>query len=104
MARGNVRTHARRTPGGGTTTVRQHSRKARGKGLVSPGHAWKLVKRAFGAARRKRRGLAFALGALAAGELTAWLTLRGASFMLATLGMLIIGAAIGAAKLSGGNL
>jgi hypothetical protein len=104
MARGNVRTHTRRTADGKVTTVHQHSRRGRPRGaLVSPGHAWKLARGAFRAARRKRRGTAFMLGSLALGELGAWLTLRGLFFMLATLGVLALGAATLAASASGGE-
>ena len=101
MPRGSVRGHVRRTPDGGWTQVHQHSRKGRPrKPLVSPGHAWKLARRAFRAGHRKRRGLALALGGLALGELGAWLTLRGLFFMLATLGVLALGAATLAASAS----
>jgi hypothetical protein len=94
MPRGRVQTHARRTAGGGTTTVRQHSRKGRPrKPIVSPGHAWKLAKKAFRAGKRKHRMMAFALGGLALGELTAWGTLRGAGLMLATAGVLAMAVA-----------
>jgi hypothetical protein len=103
MARGSVRTHTR-TVGGKRQTVHQHTRRRRGKGVVSPGHAWRMFRKAFGHARRKRRGLALAFGALAVGELAAFVTLRGAMFMLATVGLLAIGAALGAAALSGGKL
>ncbi len=102
MARGNVRTHSRRTKSGRTTTVRQHSRSMRGgRGLVSPGHAWHMTKRAFSAARRKKRVTALVLGGLALGELGAWLTLRGAGLALATAGVLALGVALLAAMASG---
>lgn len=105
MAKGAVRTHTRRTASGGTATVRQHSRRNRGgRGLVSPGHAWQMIKRAFGAARRKKRVTAAVLGGLALGELGAWLTLRGVSLMLVTAGILAIGAASLAAAASGMDL
>lgn len=85
MARGSVRTHTRRTASGGTSTVTQHSRTGRGrKPLISPGHAWRLFKKALRAGKRKRRGLAIALGCAATAELGAWLTLRGAGLMLTT--------------------
>jgi hypothetical protein len=105
MTTGRVRTHTRRTAAGGTTTVRQHSRRMRGgRGLVSPGHAWKMARRAFGAARRKKRVTALVLGGLAVGELGAWLTLRGASLVLLTAGMLALGVAALAAAASGKDL
>jgi len=105
MARGNVRTHNRRTKSGGTTTVHQHSRRMRGgRGLVNPGHAFKLARRAFGAARRKKRVTAVVLGGLALGEITAWLTLRGVSLALVTAGFLAIGMASLAAAASGKDL
>lgn len=105
MARGTVRTHSRRTASGGTTTVRQHARRMRGgRGLVSPGHAWKMGRRAFGAARRKKRVTALVLGGLAVGELGAWLTLRGASLVLLSAGLLALGIAALAAAASGKDL
>jgi hypothetical protein len=104
MATQKVRTHTRRTASGGTTTVRQHSRAGEPrKGLVSPGHAWKLAARAIRSARRRKRGTAVVLGVLAFGELGAWLTLRGAFFMLATAGVLAFGVASLAAAASGGE-
>ncbi len=105
MVRGNVRTHARRTKSGKRTTVRQHSRRMRGgRGLVSPGHAWKMARRAGRAVRRRKRVAAFVLGGLALGEITAWLTLRGVSLALVTAGMLAIGVASLAAAASGRDL
>jgi hypothetical protein len=100
-----VRTHTRRTASGGTTTVRQHSRRTRGRrGLVSPGHAWKLAKRALRAARRHKRATALVLGGLAVGELGAWLTLRGVAFVVATAAVLALGVASLAAAASGADL
>jgi hypothetical protein len=105
MARGSVRTHTRRTKSGSTTTVRQHSRQMRGgRGLVSPAHAWKMARRAAGAARRKKRATALVLGGLALGEMGAWLTLRGVSLALVTAGILAIGVAAMAAAASGKEL
>ena len=101
MAASKVRTHTRRTASGGTTTVRQHSRRGRGRALVSPAHAWKLARRAFGAGRRKRRATAVVLGVLALGEITAWLGLEGASLALATAGVLALGVAWLAATAGG---
>lgn len=102
MARGTVRTHTRRTKAGTTTTVRQHSRRGRPRrGLVSPGHAWKMARRAFGAARRKKRLTAVVLGGLALGELGAWTALRGVGLALATAGALAILVAWLAAAASG---
>jgi hypothetical protein len=104
MARASVRTHTRRTAGGGTATVRQHSRKGRPrKPLVSPGHAWALFKRSLRAGKRKHRMMAFALGGLALGELTAWGTLRGAGLMLATAGVLAMAVAAVCASASGAD-
>jgi hypothetical protein len=100
-----VRTHTRRTKSGRTSTVRQHSRRTRGRrGLVSPRHSWKLARRAFRAARRRKRGTALMLGGLAAGELTAWLTLRGVGLVLATAAVLALGVASLAMAASGGEL
>lgn len=106
IPRQTVRTHTRRKATGGTTTVRQHGRTGRGKKkpLIHPRHAWKNAKRAIGHGRRKRRGLALAFGALAFGELAAWLTVRGLMFALITLGLVAIGVAMGASMLSGGDL
>jgi hypothetical protein len=75
-----------------------------GRGLVSPGHAFKLVWQAFGAARRKKRVTAVLLGSLALGEIGAWLTLRGLSLALVTAGVLAIGVASLAAAASGMDL
>jgi hypothetical protein len=100
-----VKQHTRRTASGSTTTVHQHSRRTRGRrALVSPGHAWQMAKRAVRASRRHKRVTAAVLGGLAVGELAAWATLRGASFMLATAGVLAIGVAALAAAASGGEL
>ena len=103
--RQNVRTHTRRTPSGGQTTVRQHGRQGRAtrRGL-SPRHAWKLAKRSFAAGRRKKRVTALVLGGLALGELGAWAGLRGAGLLLATAGVLALGAAALAAAATGGDL
>jgi len=104
--RQTVRTHTRKTPSGGQTTVRQHGRQGRAKRkpVVSPRHAWKLAKRAFTAGRRKRRVTAAVLGGLALAELGAWVGLRGAGFLLATVGVLALGAAALAAAATGGDL
>ncbi len=100
--RGNVRTHTRRTATGRTTTVRQHSRRTKGRrGLVSPSHAWKLARRAWAAGRKRRRLAAAVLGGLAAAELSAWLTLRGVGLVLATAGVLAVGVAMLAGAASG---
>lgn len=76
-----VRGHPRKTAGGGTTNVRQHSRAGRPGGpkkpLLSPRHAWDLFKRSRRAGKRGRKGLAFTLGLLGAGELGGFLALRG---------------------------
>jgi len=98
-----VRAHSRKTPGGGTARVRQHSRAGRPRrALVSPGHAWKLAGKAFRAGRRKKRLLAAGLGALAVAELTAWLTLEGVSLALVTAGILAV--AVGAVGAAAGGL
>ena len=103
---GRVRTHTRRTASGGTTTVRQHTRRTRGRrgGLVTPGHAWTLARRAFRSARRRKRLTALVLGGLALGEMSAWLTLRGAGLALATAGARALGRAWLAASASGMEL
>lgn len=102
---GTVRTHTRRTKDGKVQTVHQHTRRDRGRrGVVSPGHAWKLAKRSFSAARRHKRVTAAVLGGLAVGEVTAWLTLRGASLMIATAGVLAVGVASALMSASGGDL
>lgn len=102
MPAASVRGHNRRSKTGRTARVRQHSRRTRGGGgLVSPGHAWKMARRAFRAARRKKRATAVVLGGLAVGELGAWMTLRGVGLVLGTAGVLAIGVALLAASASG---
>ena len=102
---GRVRTHSRRTKSGRRTTVRQHSRRGQGRrGLVSPGHAWTMARRAFRAARRRKRATAVVLGGLAVGELGAWLALRGVGVVLATAGVLALAVAVAAASASGVEL
>ena len=89
-----VRAHNRRTPGGGTTRVQQHSRSGRPrKAVVSPRHAWQLLKRSRRASKRKKTVLAVTLGVLGVAEFTAWLTLDTAGLILSTLGVLAIGTA-----------
>ena len=98
-----VRTHTRRNADGSTTRVQQHSRAGRPrKAIVSPGHAWKLLKKAFRHGRRKKRWLAAGLGALAVLELTAWLTLEGTSLLLVTAGALAV--AVGAVGAAAGGV
>lgn len=105
MARGNVKTHTRRTKSGGTTTVHQHTRAMQGgRGLVSPGHAFSMFARAFRAARRRKRAAAAVIGVLAVGELGAWVALRGVSLVLVTAGILAIGAASFAAAAAGKDM
>jgi hypothetical protein len=60
-----------------------------------------MARRAFGAARRKKRLTALVLGGLAVGELGAWVTLRGVGLAVATAGVLAIGVALLAAMASG---
>jgi hypothetical protein len=105
-ARNNVRTHTRKTASGGTTTVREHSRtgRPRRRGMVTPAHAWNLAKRAVKAGRRKKKVTAAVLGALALGELAAWLALEGAGLMLATAAVLALGVAWVAAAAGGIDL
>ena len=87
-----VRTHTRKTPGGGTARVRQHSRAGRPrKALVSPEHSWKLFKKAWQHGRKKRRVLAVIVGGAAALELTAYLTTQGIGYGLLTIGVLAAG-------------
>jgi len=89
----DVRTHTWRTASGKTTTVRHHTRdgsaarpqKLKRKRGPNPGHARKLGKRMRAAGRRGRKGKAAMLGALALGELLAWLTLSGTSIILALI-------------------
>lgn len=94
-----VRAHTRKTASGRTATVREHSRTGRlRKGIVSPRHAWKLLKKAFTANREKRHVVAGILGVLAVAELGCWLTLTGVSLALATAGVLALAVAtLGAA-------
>jgi hypothetical protein len=60
-----------------------------------------MARRAFRAARRKKRATAVVLGGLAVGELGAWMTLRGVGLVLGTAGVLAIGVALLAASASG---
>jgi hypothetical protein len=60
-----------------------------------------MARRAFAAARRKKRATALVLGALAVGELGAWATLRGVGLVVGTAGVLAIGVAVLAATASG---
>lgn len=100
-----VRSHTRRTPSGDTTTVRQHARHGRPRrGGVTPRHAWKLARRAFGAARKRKRATAVIFGALALGEMAAWLTLTGVGLMLAVAGGLALAVAAVAGLLTGVDL
>lgn len=98
-----VRAHTRRTASGKTTQVRNHGRKSRPRkaALVSPRHAWKLLKKAANAAGRKKRGAAMVLGLLALGEITAWLTLEGASLIFVTAGVLAVSVGVVGAGLGG---
>jgi hypothetical protein len=63
-----------------------------------------LAKRALRAARRHKRATALVLGGLAAGELGAWLTLRGVTVVVATAAVLALGVASLAASASGADL
>lgn len=102
MAAQRVRTHTRKTPGGGTTTVHQHARTGRdARPLLSPGHALKLAKRAAAQGKRKRRVMAFTLGAMAAGELGLWAGLRGGALLLGTAALLALGVAVLAGAATG---
>ena len=97
-----VRAHSRRTPGGGTARVQQHGRRSRPRSaLVSPRHAWSLVKRARRASKRKKTFLAITLGTLAAAEFTSWLVLDTAGFLLMLAGGLAIGAGALAVTVTG---
>jgi hypothetical protein len=97
-----VRSHTRKTPTGGTTRVRPHSRTSRHRrALVSPRHSWKLAKRAFRAGRRRKRALAVTLGALAILEIGAWLTVEGVALIATTAGVLAITVGVLAAGAGG---
>ena len=99
-----VRTHTRKTPGGGTTRVTQHSRAGRPrKALVSPEHSWKLFKKAWQHGRKKRRVLAVIVGGAAAAELTLWATVSGTGYGLATVGVLATGTASFLIAIGGGR-
>jgi hypothetical protein len=63
-----------------------------------------MARRAFRAARRRKRATAAVLGGLALGELGAWLTLRGVLLVLATAAILALGMAWLAASASGAEL
>lgn len=102
MARGNVRTHTRRTASGGTTTVTQHTRRNKGRrGLLRPGRGWRNIRRAFAAMRRKKRLTAAALLGLGLAELGGWTFLRGAGLVLLTAGVLALAVAFLAAMATG---
>lgn len=101
MARNTVRTHTRRTPGGSSTTVRQHGRAGRPRRLLTPGHSWHMAKKAFAAGRKNKKGLATLLVAGAAAELTLWGALRLGSVVLGTAGLLAITVALGGLMLGG---
>jgi diacylglycerol kinase len=97
-----VRSHKRRTASGGTTRVTQHNRRGRPrKALLSAGHAWALLRKAWRANRRRKRAVAAVLAVLGLAELVAWLTLQGTSLILLTAGMLAIAVATLAAGLGG---
>jgi len=81
---GRVRGHTRRTSTGGTTRVRAHQRR---RGIVSPGHSWKLARRAW-RVRKRRKVTAVVLGTAAVVELGSWLTLSGIALVLATFAVL----------------
>jgi hypothetical protein len=98
----NVRTHTRRTPGGGTTRVRQHDRRGgrlRDKRGPNPYRAGRNAKRAFGHWRRSRKGRAAIIGLVALIELVAWITLDGTALIL----MLIAGLCFGLSVLFAGG-
>lgn len=101
-----VRSHTRKTPSGGRTKVGQHSRTGRPakgrKALLSPGHAWALLRKASRANRRRKTTVALVLAALGVVELVAWFTLQGASLILVTAGMLAI--AVGTAAAAAGGV
>jgi hypothetical protein len=63
-----------------------------------------MLKRAYRAARKRKRLTAAVLAGLAVGELGAWFTLRGAGFALATAGLLALGVAFLAGMASGVDL
>jgi hypothetical protein len=100
-----VRAHPRKTAGGGTTKVRQHSRAGRPGGpkkpLVSPRHALDLFRRAFRAHKRGKKVLALTLGALGTLELGSFLTLRGGAVVLVTAGVLAVGVGAVLGQMSG---
>ena len=95
--RSNVRGHTRRTASGGTTRVRQHAR----RGVVTPRHSWKLLRRAFRAGQRGRKAAAVAFGAAGILELVAWLSLSGIALILATFAI-VAGAVAYSAAMAGG--
>jgi hypothetical protein len=98
----DVRTHTRRTASGKTTTVRHHTRdgnaarpqKLKGKRGPNPGHAGRMGKKAFIHGRRGRKAKAAAFILIAAGEIVAWLTLSGTSFVLALVAGVLIGISV----------
>lgn len=96
-----VRTHTRRTAAGRTTTVHQHQRTGgsgqqppKRKRGPNPGHAGKLGKRALRHGRKGRKGKAAMFAVLALGEVLAWFTLSGTSFILALTAGVLMGLSV----------
>ena len=89
----DVRTHTRAKPGGGTTTVRHHTRRgdAKRKRGPNPGHAGKMFRRAFAHGRKGRKGKAAIFAGLCVVELVLWLTLNGTALIVMMIGALLIG-------------
>lgn len=102
MARNTVRTHTRRNPGGGSTTVRRHARSGRPRrGVLTFGHSWQLAKKAFRAARQRKKGMAALLGGAAVLEFTTVGAVRLGSVILGTAGVVAITVALGGFMLAG---
>lgn len=91
--RGNVNAHTR-TVNGRQIRVKEHTRK------LNPSRAWRNTKRAVKAANRKKRGTAFALGALALGEIGLWATARTTSLGLTAMGLGLVVMGLAARKLA----
>lgn len=114
-SRGNVRTHRRQLPGGGTTTVGQHRRAVEFGSTAKPTRGplarggrrtrkrtrggWFQARRAlqtFGwaikAARKHKGWTAVGLAGVGAAELAGWAAFRGTGLALTSVGFLLAGA------------
>lgn len=96
----NVRTHKRKVPGGGTTTVHQHQRRG---GRPNPRHAWTLVGRGIRHHKRGRKWWATFWIAMGVGEATLWATFSTTGVVLGLVGGLTLGLSMLLLGRQGGN-